>query len=187
MSQPIHVLIIPGWNNSGPAHWQSRWESYLPNASRVNQSNWTSPVRKSWVDTLEKHVQRISGPVVLVAHSLGCITVAHWAANHDTSKVVGAMLVAPADVERPNAPECLKNFAPIPRQRLPFEAFLVASDNDPYCRSGRALELASDWRTDYLLLKNAGHINADTPLGLWSDGLDILSRYTGGIHSQAVA
>ena len=33
----------------------------------------------------------------------------------------------------------------------------------------------------------AGHINADTPLGLWSDGLNILSRYTGNFNAQAVA
>ena len=187
MNNDVHVLIVPGWNNSGPTHWQSQWEAYLPRASRVQQSNWTSPTKERWVDTLEKHVRRLPGPVVLVAHSLGCITVAHWAESHDTSKVVGALLVAPADVERSNAPDCLRDFAPIPRQRLPFGAHVIASDNDPYCRSTRALELASDWRTDYKLLKNAGHINADTPLGLWSDGLNILSRYTGNFNAQAVA
>lgn len=183
----FHVLIVPGWNNSGPTHWQSRWQSHLPNTSRVQQHNWAEPTLVSWVSQLQSAIDAAPAPVLLVAHSLGCITVAHWAGRYTTHKVKGALLAAPADVERPNAPPCLQGFAPIPRQALPFRSHVVASDNDPYCRSLRALEFASHWQTDYTLLKSAGHINADTPLGLWEEGLCYLDRLVVGAYHQAVA
>ena len=182
-----HIVIVPGWNNSGPTHWQSRWAEHLPNASRVQQKNWSNPTRESWVEQLQQHIEQSPGPVLLVAHSLGCVTVAHWASRYFNSKVKGALLVAPADVERPNAPVPLQDFAPIPRERLPFRVHVVASDNDPYCRSLRALEFASQWAANYSLLKKAGHINADTPLGLWKEGLGWLSDLARPANQQDVA
>ena len=167
------VLILPGWNGSGESHWQTLWEQQNPHFKRVHQRNWAQPVRSHWVEALETHVQQASKPVILVGHSLGCITISHWARVRET-RIAGALLVAPADVERRRAPHPLRNFAPIPRNSLPFPSVVVASSNDPTCSADKARELALSWGSQYVLLNGLGHINADSGLGNWAHGQKIL-------------
>ena len=38
------VLTLPGWQGSGPEHWQSRWEA-LHGFIRVEQHDWMRPLR----------------------------------------------------------------------------------------------------------------------------------------------
>ena len=49
MAQDPRVLVLPGWLDSDPAHWQSRWEAKLSTARRVEQAEWAKPVREDWV------------------------------------------------------------------------------------------------------------------------------------------
>jgi predicted alpha/beta hydrolase family esterase len=168
--KPENVLILPGWQNSGPAHWQSRWES-AHGYRRVEQHDWMTPQRGDWMARLEDVVLGTDGPVVLVAHSLGCILTAAWAAHsRHTARVRGALLVAPGDSERPDLRDQLPSWSPIVRQRLPFPALLVGSHDDPYCRFERAQGFAADWGARFIDLGNAGHINADSGLGDWPQG-----------------
>ena len=69
------VLILPGWLNSEAAHWQSRWQ-LRHGYTRVEQHDWIRPLRGDWTVQLEEAVLAAPGPVVLVAHSLGCILAA---------------------------------------------------------------------------------------------------------------
>src|SRR5690606_18116691 len=48
-AKDAEILIIPGYTNSGPDHWQSRWQSRLSTARRVEQKEWSKPVREDWV------------------------------------------------------------------------------------------------------------------------------------------
>lgn len=177
--QGLDVLVLPGWRNSGPTHWQTRWEARFPEWRRLQQDNWTHPRREDWIDTLETAVAASRRPLLLVAHSLGCITVAHWASRHGGSKVAAALLVAPADVERHSVAGSLRGFAPIPRQPLPFPTLVIGSDNDPACSAWRAAALADAWAADFLMLQGAGHINADSGLGDWEPGLQLLDTWLG--------
>lgn len=170
------VLVLPGWRNSGASHWQTRWEARFPGWRRLQQDNWTHPRREDWVARLDTAVTASRRPLVLVAHSLGCVTVAHWAAR-SRGRVAAALLVAPADVERPNAAGALRGFAPIPRGALPFPALVVASDNDPACSAWRAAALAEDWGAELLLLQGAGHINADSGLEDWAVGRQLFGDW----------
>lgn len=174
--KPQTVLILPGWHNSGPDHWQSQWErahGYV----RVQQHDWVRPLRGDWIMQLEEAVLGCDEPAVLVAHSLGCIQVAAWAAHSkNTQRVKAALLVAPGDVERDEVRGLLPSWSPIPRQKLPFPSVLVASRNDPYCAFERAGELARDWGADFADLGEAGHINADAGLGSWPQGHDLLRQ-----------
>ncbi|MBL0943807.1 MAG: alpha/beta hydrolase [Hydrogenophaga sp.] len=168
--KPENVLILPGWQNSGPAHWQSRWEK-AHGYRRVEQHDWMTPQRGDWMARLEDVVLGADGPVVLVAHSLGCILTAAWAAHsRSTARVRGALLVAPGDSERPDLRDQLPSWSPIVRQRLPFPAVLVGSHDDPYCSFERAQGFAADWGARFIDLGNAGHINADSGLGDWPQG-----------------
>ncbi len=175
----IRYLIVPGWQGSPQNHWQSHWQNSLPRCARVEQADWMAPRRDDWVAALEQAVSQDDGPVILIAHSLGCITVAHWAAQAPLAslrQVQGALLVAPADVERPACPAALRNFAPIPRHLLPFPCQVISSDNDPAVSASRALALAQDWGAQAGVLSGAGHINVKSGHQRWEQGFAYLYR-----------
>lgn len=186
-SQAIRYLILPGWQGSPDDHWQSHWQRSLPNAARVEQADWASPDPHDWVRQLERRVAAEDAPTILIAHSLGCVTVARWAARAPRSlaRVRGALLVAPADVERPDCPEVLRGFAPIPRQPLPFPVQVVGADNDPASSPGRTLELARDWGAQASILSGAGHINVKSGHHRWEQGFAYLYRLQGRIEQMA--
>jgi len=187
-SESIRYLIVPGWQGSPDAHWQSHWQRSLPNSARIEQTDWLNPRREQWVAELDRSIAMSAQPVILVAHSLGCITVAHWAAQAsiDTlQRVRGALLVAPADVQRDGCPDALRNFAPIPRQALPFPSLLIGSDNDAAATAGRAIELGLDWGCDTVILGGAGHINAQSGHTRWEQGFAYLYRLQNRIAQQA--
>ena len=170
------VLLLPGWHNSGPAHWQSRWQA-LYGYERVEQHNWDFPLRGDWITRLEEAVCAHE-QVVLVAHSLGCIQVAAWAKfSRNTHRVHGALLVAPGDVEREEMQHMLYSWSPIVRDALPFDSVTVVSRNDPYCSYLRACKLASDWGSRLVDVGNCGHINADSGLDDWSRGHALLEEF----------
>ena len=111
------------------------------------------------------------GPVVLVAHSLGCILTAAWATlSRNVHRVQAALLVAPGDVERPELQAPLRSWSPIAMQTLPFPSVLVASRSDPYCHFERAQDLARAWGSRLVDAGPAGHLNADSNLGDWPEG-----------------
>lgn len=177
---PVTVLILPGWQSSGPAHWQSRWEA-LHGYLRVQQHDWMRPLRGDWLIQLEEAVLASERPVVLVAHSLGCIQVAAWAGHSQlTGRVKGALLVAPGDVEQADVRPQLPTWQPVPMARLPFASTLVASHNDPFCTFGRAAALATAWGSTLVDLGHCGHINADSGLGDWPQGHAWLSALCAG-------
>ena len=172
--KPSNVLVLPGWENSGPQHWQSLWEKrhgYV----RVEQHDWITPLRGDWVARLEEMVLSRDEPAVLVAHSLGCILAAAWSARSmNTHRVKAALLVAPGDVERPDLAEQIPGWSPIARQRLPFPSVLVGSQDDPYCGFERAQHLAQAWGAHFVDLGARGHINAESGLGDWPEGRALL-------------
>jgi|SRR5690606_22639640 len=186
-NKQVHYLIVPGWYGSEEEHWQSHWERSLPQASRVHQKDWVNPNLTDWVEALDQHIRQISGQVILVAHSLGCITVVHWAQTANAAqaaKVAGALLVAPADVERPNCPAALTGFAPIPLKALPFPSVLVGSSNDSAATAERAYRFGQAWGSKVTILANAGHINVKSGHGPWQAGYRYLYQLQTLIERQ---
>lgn len=173
------VLLLPGWQNSGPAHWQSRWEA-LHGFTRVEQADWHWPRRGDWMARLDEVLLEDARPAVLVAHSLGCQLVAAWAAHsRHTARVQGALLVAPPDIEREDMPPQVSSWRPIVRQRLPFPALLLYSDDDPYASAERARGMAADWGAAAHGIGALGHVNGESGLGDWPEGLPWLARIGG--------
>jgi predicted alpha/beta hydrolase family esterase len=163
-------LIVPGWRDSGPGHWQSLWARRLPGALRVVQDDWMNPSRAAWVDTLARTILGAPAPVVVVAHSLGCIAAVHLPPEA-AARVQAALLVAPTDPERRAV---LGDFAPVPCERLPYRSMVVASSNDPYCPARLAGAYARAWGSEFLRLTEAGHINVDSGHGEWPLGFALL-------------
>ena len=177
---PQNVLILPGWKGSGPGHWQSLWQQ-THCYRRVEQHDWMRPLRGDWLARLEDELLSIdvdsTGPAVLVAHSLGCITVAAWAAHsQNTHRVKAALLVAPPDTEREDIRQILTGWAPISKQVLPFKTLLIASSNDPFCDAARARHLAHAWGAGFTDAGERGHLNAESGLGDWPEAHGELQR-----------
>lgn len=164
------VVIVPGWHNSSEQHWQSVWARQLPQAERVQQTDWAHPKRDAWTQALAQQITSQPGPVVVVAHSLGCITTVHLPPQVATH-IRAALLVAPADPERRGA---LADFAPVPFQRLPYPSMVVASNTDPYCPVRTAAAYARAWGSDFVRLRDAGHINVEAGFGPWPLGWALL-------------
>jgi predicted alpha/beta hydrolase family esterase len=172
-----HFLTVPGLASSGPQHWQTIWEEQYPHLfSRVRQDNWDWPVKVDWVAQLQKQISELTQPTVLIAHSLGCITVAHWAQEHSSEWIRGALLVAPADVELSKRLNFVVGFNPIPAKPFSFRSIVVASTNDIYASISRSKLFAENWGSEFINIGKKGHINAVSGLGDWSEGKEILGQ-----------
>lgn len=192
--QPPLVLTVPGLANSGPGHWQTLWEQHRNDCQRVALGQWDQPHRNSWVNQLNLAIRAAGRPVVLVAHSLGCLAVAWWALleGADAGKLVaGALLVAPPDVDTAPRDARLAGFAPAPAAPLPFPAILVASRNDPYMTIRAARQLAHIWHASFADAGQIGHINADSGIADWPFGQFLLGQLlarvspSGGLQDDA--
>ncbi len=170
-SQPT-LVIVPGWRNSGPDHWQSLWAERLGDAVRVKmaEDDWQRPKRSVWMDAIARTIVAQQRPVVVAAHSLGCIATTHLP-SEVARCIRGALLVAPADPERRGV---LADFAPVPYQPLPYRSVVVASTNDPFCPIRTAGAYARSWGSEVVRLQNAGHINVESGHGEWPLGLALL-------------
>jgi len=174
MTDVPRFLLLPGWLDSGPSHWQSRWEA-LHGCERVHQDDWVWPRRGDWMARLDEVLQASERPAVLIAHSLGCHLSAAWAAHSQHSaRVRAALLVAPPDTERDDMPPNLFNWRPIVRARLPFASLAVVSSDDPYCAPRSAENMARDWGSAITPIGPRGHINGDSGLGDWPEGWALL-------------
>jgi uncharacterized protein len=168
------VIVLPGYMNSGVGHWQTRWEARYPGFSRVPMRDWDHPVCDEWCDTLDAAVAAAKAPVLLAAHSLGCLTVASWAARHASpdalAKVVGALLVAVPDPAGPGFPADAAGFDAVPMSKLRFPSIVVASTDDPYGGVPFSQASAAAWGSRWENIGPRGHINADSGLGDWEEG-----------------
>jgi predicted alpha/beta hydrolase family esterase len=191
------VLTVPGLGGSGPSHWQTLWEQSRPDTSRVELGIWDTPHRNAWVTRLDQAIRSAQAPVVLAAHSLGCLAVAWWAELSPQPfgwPVAGALLVAPADVDRAEVKPELAGFAPVPAKPLPFPSITVASQDDPWISIDRARDLAKRWGSLFVDAGPQGHLNAASGIGWWHEGqalldrvLDAASDRTGRVRTAADA
>jgi predicted alpha/beta hydrolase family esterase len=111
-----------------------------------------------------------------VAHSLACLLVAHW---HEVSDLAikGAMLVAVPDPASPAFPSEAASFAEVPRKRLRFPSLIVASTDDPYGSLPYVETRAGQWGSELKVIGAAGHINGQSELGDWPEGLALLRNF----------
>jgi predicted alpha/beta hydrolase family esterase len=172
-----HLLIIPGLGDSGENHWQSFWLKKFINSTKVIQDNWEEPQLEHWLHNLDKAIQKLEEPTILVAHSLAVSLVMHWLSQNYNPNIIGAMFVAPADVDSPeHTPDFLRNFAPFPTSKLPFPSVVIGSENDTYMSIERGKELAEKWGSDFVNIGKKGHINSDSNLQYWEEGQVFLEQ-----------
>jgi uncharacterized protein len=170
-------FIIPGLGNSDENHWQTHFENSGENFIRINQKSWDEPACEDWILNIENSISAYEpSEVVLVAHSLGCTAVAHWARRFQ-KYIKGALLVAPSDIENPVYTFPMNGFTPIPLEKLPFKSIVVASSNDIWVSEERALFFANAWGSEFICIGEAGHINVAGGYGEWFAGLELLKQF----------
>ncbi|HEY6354390.1 MAG TPA: alpha/beta fold hydrolase [Burkholderiaceae bacterium] len=177
MTEPT-VLIVPGLRDHVDAHWQTLLALDLQ--ARGRKVCLVPPMGRIDLDcdarvaAIEHAVQAIAGPLVLVAHSAGCVMVAHWA-QQMTRPIRGALLATPPDFERPmpdgypTLGELRDNgWLPVPREPLPFQSVVAASRDDPLGGFDRIEQLARNWGSRFVDLDKVGHLNPASGYGPWS-------------------
>jgi len=165
--ESCRILTVPGLHGSGQRHWQTSWENHHPEFERVQQSDWAEPELEEWADRILVQAHRPGKPVVLVAHSFGCLAAVR--AMHQMPRhIAAALLVAPADPGRFGIADARLD-APLLRPTL-----LVASRNDPWQPLERARRWGDRWGSVIASLGEAGHINVESGHTEWPEGLMML-------------
>jgi predicted alpha/beta hydrolase family esterase len=171
----IETLILPGLNGSPEGHWQRHWARDQLGSRIVEQDNWSCPDLDRWMERLESAIGAAPGDVRLVAHSLGCVLAANLVNHRLASRIRGALLVAPCDLETTEKLHpCVITFGSMPRSRLPFPSLIVGSLNDPYMSLERLSLTARCWGSALIDLGEAGHINIASGFGRWEAGYALL-------------
>lgn len=166
------TLIVPGLRNSGPAHWQSWFESQLTDTHRVEQADWERTCLSDWAARVRDEIDAIGEKVWIVAHSFGCLA-SVTAGFTRPEQILGALLVAPADPHRFGEPTALLE------EQLRFPSLVVASNNDPWVNARAAEFWAGQWGSGFHNIGEAGHINVDSGHGPWPDGLRFFEQLQG--------
>ena len=143
------------------------------------------------VAAIERAAQAIDGPLVLVAHSGGCVMVAHWA-RQTQRPVRGALLATPPDFEQPMPEgypsiEALRDsgWLPVPREPLPFASVVAASRDDPLGRFERIEQLARDWDSRLVDLGQVGHLNPASGYGDWPRAEEFIDELSTHVKDAA--
>lgn len=176
------VLLVPGLRDHVEQHWQTLLWDQLPGCRSVAPMGRDDLDCARRIDAIEQAAQAIAGPLVLVAHSGGCIMLAHWA-RRTSRGVHGALLATPPDFESPMPPGYptlaqlqAGGWLPVPRQRLPFPSIVAASRNDPLGSFARVAALAADWGSDLADLGEVGHLNPASGFGPWPAAPGFIER-----------
>lgn len=172
----FRVLVAPGLHNSGPEHWQSRWQRLYSHFERVTQDDWDAPDLASWSARVTASRQPDRRPTLIVAHSFGCLASVH-SITADPHQIAGVLLVAPAD------PDKFGVAAQLPQLPLACPSTMIASTNDPWMSLDNAALWAHRWGSDFVNAGSLGHINAESGLGEWQFGQQQLQLLAERAHN----
>jgi predicted alpha/beta hydrolase family esterase len=176
MSAPT-VLIIPGLRDHVDAHWQTLLVRELEARGRPVRT--VPPMGREDLDcarrveAIDRALDEIPEPPIVVAHSGGAIMFVHWARAYERP-IRGALLATPPDFEQPMPDgyptiDALRagGWLPVPREPLPFPSIIAASRNDPLGRIERVAELARAWGSRFDDIGLVGHLNPASGFGAW--------------------
>jgi predicted alpha/beta hydrolase family esterase len=179
MTETPTVLFVPGLRDHVEEHWQTIAARKIPGSHTVAPLERDKLSCEARVAALDAAYRKVQGAVVLAAHSAGVMIAVHWARRH-SPRLHGALLAAPADLETslpagyPGLDALASNsWLPIPREKLPFPAIVVASTNDPLASLERVEGFARAWGARLVNAGAVGHLNPAAGFGEWKLG-DVL-------------
>lgn len=177
LAQRFDFVLVPGFKNSGPHHWQSEWEALTPAFKRVTQLRWDERAVDRWVTAISRTLAKCDKPAILIGHSLGAVAACSLP-EADHGKVAGLFIVAPPEPSMFHAEDV------IPTTRLFAPAVVIASRDDPVMSFSRTRWFAERWGARLVDLGEAGHINCEAGFGVWRGGLELLAEFANGEARQ---
>jgi len=176
------ILIVPGLRDHVANHWQTLLAARLPKVRTVEPLTEDKLSLDARVEAIQRELESIEGPVILVAHSAGVLMVVHWAARY-SRPIKGALLATPPDLDAAwpegyPAPETLhaNGWSPLPRQPLPFPSLVAASANDHLASLDAVRRMAADWGGTLVELGSVGHLNPAAGFGQWPRAEELIQE-----------
>lgn len=176
------VLIIPGLRDHVEDHWQTILASRLGKVCSVPPAESDKLNCANRVQRIQTALEKIAGPVILVAHSAGVLMTLHWAKQYQ-HLVQGALLVTPPDIsinwpENYPQTETLRQegWMPLPNQKLSFPSIVVASTNDHLASMEAVETMAKAWGSELVVAGAVGHLNPASGFGFWAQAEDLIKR-----------
>jgi len=163
------VLILHGWGGSDHPHWQSELASEIAkNYGTVSfplLDNCHFPSKNRWLKQVKKLLEEFN-PHTVVCHSLAN-TLWFWLCEENIIEVERLFMVAPPSLS--TTEQTIKSFFPckIPQNICARKVHLIVSDNDPWIELEEAKAMAEAINAHYTIIKNGGHLNADSGFGKW--------------------
>ena len=189
------VLILHGWGGSDHPHWQSELASEIAKdygtVSFPLLDNCHFPSKNRWIRQVKKLLEEFK-PDTVVCHSLAN-TLWFWLCQEltesleseasapnttrlkpSTLEFIKAMnnierlfMVSPPSLS--TTEQTIKTFFPckIPQNIYTKKIELIISDTDPWINLDEAEAMAKSIGANYTIIKDAGHINADSGYGKW--------------------
>ncbi|ALI08320.1 MULTISPECIES: alpha/beta hydrolase [Pseudomonas] len=170
-------LFLAGVGNSGDTHWQRHWNTEHPDSLWLEHRDWDNPDCEEWVADLQALLSGQQRPVVVVAHSLGCLLLLEWAVRHRSDLMRGAFLVAVPDPNGKQFPEQARGFRPADQLSVDFPVTVITSQNDPYGDLDYVQRSARQLGCGCTNLGELGHINGKSQLGYWDQGYNLLQSF----------
>lgn len=172
----MRLLTVPGYTGASPGHWLSHLERDLRRAERVEQRDWNTVEREGWVRRISDAIEASDSPAILIGHSCGAVACAQFLASASPTQVIGAVLVAPPDVEDKGALPAIQPQAPLPAGTLSVPTHMIVSDNDPHLSLDRAAVLADTWGCSLETVERGGHLATADGYGRWPYIHSLLGR-----------
>jgi predicted alpha/beta hydrolase family esterase len=178
-SPDLSLVFLAGIENSPESHWQRHWQRLFDFSISIEHQNWDAPNADIWVRELDQQLRVIKKAKLIIGHSLGCLLLSQWIRAYSSPTVVGAFLVALPDPSGAEFPRQVTHFDQPASGRLPFPSLLVASEDDPYSTMAYSKSVAAGWGSKFVNVGPKGHINAQSQLGNWDEGIDLIRNYFG--------
>ena len=179
MSRPT-VLILHGWQGSGPDHWQTWLAARLREAGvpvrYPDLPECETPCPDRWGMALHEELRALATlegeERVVCCHSLGCVL---WL--REAGRIAPALRVDRVALVAPPCPGAavpeLAKFYPVESDEPAIaaaagETRLVCSDDDPYCPGAGAREAWGEpLRLVVDFIPGGAHLNTDAGYGPW--------------------
>jgi uncharacterized protein len=181
----VPTVVIPGWNGSGPGHWQTWLEEQSQAVDRPTVrpafADLDHPDLADWLAALRATLADLPADGYdVVAHSLGAVLWLHHVAGPGDSPRAARVLLVSPPAPHTTIAEIAAFFPPpmdVDTVRHGADGtVLVGTDDDPYAPEGIAAAYGLPLKIATTVIDGGGHLNVESGYGEWPAVADWCGR-----------